>query len=915
MIERGLRGVTTNPTIFEKAITSSLDYDEDIRRLARQGKGSHEIFESLALEDVRAAADALSPVYESSQGQDGFVSLELPPAIARDARASLREAARLHRLAARPNVMIKIPGTREGVSAVEDAIAEGIPVNVTLLFSRQRYAEVLEAYLKGLERRSALRKDLGRAASVASFFVSRWDAAVDSRLAELIEAGGQRGQEAASLLGRMAVANAKLAYQIYKREFGSPRFAALRRAGAGPQRLLWASTSAKNPRTLDTFYVAELIGPETVNTMPPHTLEAFADHGVCRPSLEEGLAEASRDLERLGGLGLDLAAIAQRLEEEGLEAFAKSHEALLGRIAGKRAMIEAEGGVVEGGLELLIKARFPSRLWAKDPSLWKKERTHQRLIRNSLGWLDLPETMAASLGPVRGLVSEVLREGFDRVVVLGMGGSSLACEVFRSCFPQAKGHPFLEVLDSTCPSALRALEARLDLKRALFVVSSKSGSTLEPNCFFEYFFGRVSRLSGDRAGRQFVAITDPGTSLEDLARGHGFRRIFTNPPDVGGRYSALSLFGLVPAALMGVDVELLLSRARQASRSLSPEAAVPETEALRLGSALASHARRGQDKLTLSLSPALEAFGLWVEQLVAESTGKEGRGIVPIHGEPLEAPQRYGKDRLFAHISLPDSPDREAAERLLELERAGHPVLSLRMRDPYDLGAQFFTWEAATAAAGFLLGINPFDQPDVQASKDKTKKILDSLRKGSLPNEDPPALRAGGLPAFCDGELLAALRPMASSERIPQLPLAAVLEEHLGRLKSGDYLAVLAFLEPTTDNRLSLDSLQDRLRELTTAAVAVQLGPRYLHSTGQLFKGGAGNGLFLLLTQAARDLPIPGRPYGFAGLYAAQAQGDFEALLASRRRILRLELGAPESGSLGALANALRELRHAPEPS
>jgi transaldolase/glucose-6-phosphate isomerase len=903
--EDGVSGLTSNPTIFANALSSSKDYDEAVRRLCARTPEPQALFEALAVEDIRAAADQLRGVYDETGGRDGFASLELPPELSQNAPGSHAEALRLHKLVGRPNVMIKIPGTAAALPAITETVAAGVPVNVTLLFSQERYARVVDAYLQGLELRASQGKDLSACASVASFFVSRVDTSLDKDLQTLAARGGASGQEARELLGRAAVANAKLAYQIFKKEFSGPRFEVLRRNGARPQRLLWASTGTKNPAYKDTLYVAELIGPETVNTMPPATIKAFRDHGTCRPSIEEDVATARSTWERLKALGLDLDAAMRRLEDEGLWAFEKSYESILDIVAEKKATVLAVEGEVAAGLKELEDARFCQRLWSKDPALWKTEPAHQRIIRNSLGWLSLPDAMAAGLGPVRSFAAEIHAEGFTHAVVLGMGGSSLTCEVFRRVF-QTPGYPVLEVLDSTNPAAIAALEARLNLERTLFLVSSKSGGTVEPNCLMDYFFDKVSRKAGRKAGRQFVAITDPGTAMEKAAVSRGFRKVFLNPSDVGGRFSALSLFGLVPAAVMGLDVARLLNSARAMAQACAREAV--DNPGLRLGAALGLRARTGRGKLTLSLSPALEPFGLWIEQLVAESTGKEGRGILPVHGEPPGAPASYAADRVFARIALKEQPERDSEQRLAALERSGHPVLRFSLADRYELGGQFFLWETATAAAGFLLGVDPFDQPDVQSAKDQTKRLLGGLDGGGLPKETAD-LRAGGLAAFADPDLLSSL----AANRGLDLPLSRVLAAHLARLKPGDYVAVLAYVHPEENSRLQLEALQRHLRRLSTAAVTVQYGPRYLHSTGQLYKGGAANGVFLELVQPdAASLPIPGHGFSFGTLHRAQARGDFAAMLEAKRRILRLELGTAVEESLRAVVNAAEELTRCP---
>jgi len=895
--EDGVRGVTSNPTIFEKAIGGSSDYDEAIRRHARPRQAPAELFEKLAVEDISAACDLFRPLYDESKGGDGFVSLEVAPSLAHDADGTVAEAKRLWALLARPNLMVKVPGTVAGLRAFEELTFEGVSVNVTLLFSVERYAGVVEAYKKGLERRAAAGKDLSRIASVASFFVSRVDTAIDALLMKRPEA------EAQGLLGKAAIANAKIAYQHGKKTFSSPRFSALAAKGARPQRLLWASTGTKNPLYKDTLYVEELIGLDTVNTMPPATVDAYRDHGAGRPSLEDRVDEARAQWDALPRFGVDLKAVMAKLEDDGVKSFAKSFETLMGQLAAKRALLEAENSSVDAGLAELEKKRFAERLWAKDAALWKSDAAHQKLIKHALGWLAAPDGSAAGLGPVRSFADEIAAEGFRHVVVLGMGGSSLCVETMRRVLPLAAGRPRLHVLDSTHPDNVKALEAELDLERSLFVVASKSGSTLEPNCYMDYFWDLVARRPGAKPGRQFVAITDPGTSLDKLSRERSFRKTFLNPSDVGGRFSALTSFGIVPAALGGADAAVLLSRARAAAKACSPQAPTRDNPGLRLGAALGRHAKDGRDKLTLVLDPRLEAFGLWVEQLIAESTGKEGRGILPVVGEPLGAPSEYGRDRLFVSIALKGHHDASAADKLAALEAAGHPIVRLELEDALDIGAQFFIWEVATAAAGYFLGLDPFDQPDVQAAKDRTKELLSGLAGGALPAEKA-AFRAGGLAAFADDGLVAGLKADAGQDR----PLREVLSAHLSRVAPGDYVCVLAYLAETDAARRALEDVRRFARARTTAPVTVSWGPRYLHSTGQLYKGGSKKGVFLFLGDAEKTrLPVPGQPFTFGTLCRAQLRGDAAATLAAGRRVLRLDLGERPGDALRAVANALAD--------
>ena len=899
MVEDGVRGVTSNPTIFEKAIGGSCAYDDAIRSLAKPGMTPTELFEKLAVADIQAACDLFRPLYAETKAGDGFVSLEVSPVLARDAAGSVAEGLRLWAAVARPNLMIKVPGTIEGLKAFEDLTAEGVSVNVTLLFSLERYGAVAEAFLKGLERRAAAGKDLSKVASVASFFVSRVDSAIDAILEKRPEA------EAKSLLGKGAIANAKLAYQHGKKVFSSTRFSVLKRKGALAQRLLWASTGTKNPAYRDVLYVEELIGPDTVNTMPPATVDAYRSHGAGRPSIEENVDEARAQWDALPRLGVDRDAIMAKLEEEGLASFSKSFETLMGKLAAKRALLEAEFAAVDAGLAELESARFCERLWAKDPSIWKDDKEHQRLIRRSLGWLDAPIVSGAALGPVKAFAEAAAADGFRQAVVLGMGGSSLCVEVLRAAFGNTPGRLELLTLDSTHPEAVLTLGKRLDLDKTLFIVASKSGGTVEPNAFFDYFWDLCARRPGARPGRQFVAISDAGTSLDKMSRERSFRKTFLNPADVGGRFSALTLFGIVPAALAGIDAGEMLSRARRAAVTFSPQTPTQANPALRLGAFIGRHALDGRDKLTLVLPPSLEMFGLWIEQLVAESTGKEGRGVLPVMGETLAAPSAYHRDRAFVRLTLKGRAEPSVDAALEDLEQAGHPVMRFELNDMLDLGAQFLLWEVATAAAGFLLKVNPFDQPDVQTAKDRTKEALNGPKDGS---PEKASLRAGGLAAFADAGLVSSLKADAGQDR----PLREVLDAHLSRVKIGDYVAVLAFLPGTDENRRLIDEVRRRTRARTLAPVTISWGPRYLHSTGQLHKGGPAKGVFLVLCDGEKTvLAVPGKPFSFGELCRAQAQGDAAAMLSAGRRLLRLDLGVNTVEGLRALANALADARAA----
>jgi transaldolase/glucose-6-phosphate isomerase len=747
--------------------------------------------------------------------------------------------------------------------------------------------------------------------------VSRIDTLVDQQLdARLREAktDAERGRISA-LFGKAAIANAKLAYQRFKEIFAGPRFQALAQKEARVQRMLWASTSTKNPKYRDVLYAEELIGPDTVDTMPASTLDAFRDHGKVRATIEEGLAESCQVMAQLAEVGSDFAAVTRKLEEQGVEAFAKDYQKLLNSIAEKRAQVLAsaskasvvpEAGslrsAVDATLDRLEQQKFPQRLWDRDPSLWKNDPAHQAVIRNALGWLRVSHAMLGHLEGLSSFVQQVKSVGFTHAVVLGMGGSSLCPAVCRATFGTAPGFLQLHVLDSTAPGSVAQIEKSVDLAHTLFLVSSKSGGTVEPNSFFKYFYERVRALKGERAGENLVAITDPGTSLEKLASEKKFRHVFPGVPDIGGRYSALSNFGMVPAALAGVDVQTLLERAERMVHACGACVPAKENPGIVLGATLAEAARRGRDKITFLISRGIETFADWVEQLIAESTGKEGKGLLPVVGEALGEPEVYGKDRLFVHLKLESEAAGCLEQALSALEAAGHPVIRISLRDTLDLGQEFFRWEVATAAAGALLDIDPFDQPNVQESKDNTNRLLQQFRSQGKFGEEAPALEANGIQLYCNPQIRASLEGAQAAQGRESDSLEGFLAAYLNHHRKGDYVALLAYLEPTAESGAPLESIRTRLRDATHLATTLGYGPRYLHSTGQLHKGGANNGLFIQITaDDAQDLPIPGEPYSFSILKQAQALGDLRSLESKQRRVIRLHLGKDVPAQLARL--------------
>ena len=710
--DEGLTGVTSNPTIFEKAVSGSTDYNEALVRLVRQGKRPDQMLWQLMVEDIQAAADVFRPVYDRTKGADGFVSIEVSPAVARSTKKTIAMAQDLHDRCDRPNVMVKIPATKPGLPAIREMLGRGVNINITLIFSVDRYAEVVEAFMSGLEDLKRAGGDLSKVASVASFFVSRVDSKVDSHLE-----GKQGGDK---LMGRIGIDNSKLAYELWKQLHSGSRWEALKKAGARPQRCLWASTSTKNPKYPDTYYVEELIGPETVDTVPPATLAAFREHGEVRRSLDEHVDASKRRLRQLEELGISLAQVTEELEVEGVDLFHKSYQSLTKALREESRKIKAGKGPrqwhslgtlqpkIDEQVARLQKEEAPRRLWAKDPALWTKDPAAGKEIVDRLGWLNVADKMEGDLPRLRAVAREA--RAYSDVVQLGMGGSSLCPDVLRHTFGHVRGHPALHVLDTTDPGTILSLRSRLDPADTLFIVASKSGTTTETLSHYAYFREAVEKAGVKQPGRNFAAITDPGTSLEKQARTDGFRWVFGNPPDIGGRYSALSYFGLVPGAVSGVDVGELLDRAAEMAHSCDASVPAEENPGVWLGAVMGTLARAGRDKLTLLVTPKVRTFGYWLEQLIAESTGKQGTGIVPVEGEPVGKPAVYGDDRLFVHVRMDSDPD---DTRVRALEKAGQPVVTLTLRDKLDLGGEFLRWEIATAVAGSILGIDAFDQPNV----------------------------------------------------------------------------------------------------------------------------------------------------------------------------------------------------------
>ncbi len=661
MIDRGdIRGVTSNPSIFNAAIAKTNDYDSALVPLAWAGWDAEKIFWQLAIEDIKAACDAFAPLYEETNGGDGYVSLEVSPYIAHDTDATAAQAQQLWARVARPNLMVKIPATKEGIPAIRKATAAGVNVNVTLIFSLTRYAEVMDAYLSGLEDRAAAGHPIDHIASVASFFVSRVDSKVDPQL-----------PDGSDLKGKAAIANAKLAYDLYHQTFVGRRWENLKVKSARVQRPLWASTSTKNPDYPDTLYVDELVGPETVNTIPPKTLNAFKDHGTAEATLMRNLDEAQSAIDQLESAGISMDVVTQELEDEGVKSFADAFTQLLATIEERRKNAASSLGPLADSVSKRISQldtdSVPARIWKHDPTLWATDEAGQNEVKIRMGWLTSTDKARKKMDEYLSFAKEIHNEKIERVLVLGMGGSSLTAEVFSSLLAAAKiDAPLsLAILDSTDPAQVAQAAKDYPPDKSLYIVASKSGGTAEVMANFNYFW----ELSGND-GSRFIATTDPGSSLEALAKKHNFRKIFLADELVGGRYSALTDFGLVPAALLGIDLSQLLDKADWMRAQCGEHVPAARNPGMALGAVIGESALEGRDKLTVLADAPLSAFAGWIEQIIAESSGKDGKGILPVPLEPIGEPEVYGADRIFVYLRQTGEHD----EAVAAIREAGHPV-------------------------------------------------------------------------------------------------------------------------------------------------------------------------------------------------------------------------------------------------
>ncbi len=918
--EQGLRGITSNPSIFDKAISAGTDYDEQIAALVKAGKTPFQIYDALTVKDVQDACDILKPVFADSDGKDGFVSLEVSPYLARDTKGTIKEAHRLSVAVGRPNCLIKIPGTQEGIPAIEQMLYEGININVTLLFSVERYVEIAQAYIRAIERRIAVGKPVNHIISVASIFISRIDVLTDELLGQRIIPLHEDSviTHPEFLSGKAGVATACLAYQRFKKIFSGDVWEKLEAKGANVQRPLWASTSNKDPLYDDLRYVEPLIGKNTINTLPDETIAAFAKHGILRENaIEERVEEANKFFMELEKRGIGIDFITQQLENEGIQKFTDAYNTLISNLANKRLKILADEVSAQqisyGKLEKevntayasLAEKQIPRLLFAEDANLWKKDIPQTKEISHRLGWLTLPDNFTENTDELVTFAIKIKEEGYIYAVLLGMGGSSLCSEVARETFGTADGFLKLFVLDNTSPEAILELENKIDIEKTLFIVASKSGNTEETLSFFHYFYNELENKGEEKPGNNFVAITDDGTPLVKIAEQYKFRKVFVNNPDLGGRYSVLSDFGLLPMALMGVDIKALLSSAKKMENSCD---SVP-TEAnpgISLGVVLGICQKYGRDKVTFVLSSSISSFGYWVEQLLAESTGKEGKGLIPVNGEQLGAPEVYGNDRIFIHMYLPTDNNEEDENKIKALEEAGHPIVRIQVANKIALGAEYYRWEIAAAIAGIVIGINAFDQPNVEESKKNTSHLLEGWAKEGAFKKSDPLLKVEDISIY-GGKRAEQIGPKYHET------IGEFVNSFTAQAKPGDYIALLPYFLMTEYRTVLLQKWRQEMRDELKEATTLLNGPRYLHSTGQLHKGGPDTGLYIILIgEDEEDLVIPNEKFGFATLHQAQALGDFRSLDDKGRRVIRIHLGKDIDAGLNKMHLSIRAANKQP---
>ena len=895
-------GLTSNPTIFEEALTSSNIYDESLRMLYLKNiTDPNELAYSLMIEDIQRTCDIFKEIYNQTKGNDGYVSIEINPNTNKKDEI-LKEAINLWNKIGRENLMIKIPANEDGIDAMYELIKKGINVNMTLIFSPHIYRKVAEKFIEAIKWRNENNLDTN-VFSVASFFVSRIDTYIDRKLDELALIKTDEKEKILSLKGKTAISISLVVYSIYKEI--SERFKEFENKGFKMQKLLWASTSTKNSSYKDTLYADELCFDNTINTLPLKTLFSFLEHGnINLTPAEERIKNANKHIENIKELNISLEKMYDELFIEGMKKFEQSYKNLINRIESKIYNISETKKVasiynceIDSYKTELDNINFITQLFNKNPKLWKKEKEHIKIIKNSLGWVDVPIYIKSKIKEINDFRDEIIKNGFRYCVILGMGGSSLACEVIRSLF-EKKSKIKTFILDTTNPDWIGDVINSIDIRKTLFIFASKSGTTVEPNSQFKLFYNLLKKKTKNPSAN-LIAITDKDTPLHELAQKYKFRKIFINPSDIGGRFSALSYFGMIPASLMGVDIEKFLETALKTLKKIKEE---KDNCATMLGCFISANYLSGKDKLTLFLPKGCERFGLWIEQLIAESSGKEGKGIVPVIENDIRNPQDYMKDRMFVSIEHRGFILPNYYEKLNLLISNKHPVFRIYIDDIYDIASMFYIWEIATAIIGYFMKVNPFDQPDVVMTKEITKKILKKAN----------SIKLKPFAKLMDVDIYLSNIDITSDLKIKRYE--DIIWDILKEANENIYYSIMAFLNETPKNDKILTDLANIITEITSCATIKSYGPRYLHSTGQLFKGGNNNGIYIILTnKSKKDIKISGEDYTFEQLCNAQAKADFIALAQKNRKVVMLHFKNNTENEIKKLIKSCRKFLYTNE--
>lgn len=909
-------GISVTYDGLRHIIASATDLETSIRSRIFESKDPIAICEHLLIDQARRAADLLRQVYERTRGLEGYTSIEVSPYVVDSAEELVKRGRELFLAVGRKNVMIRLPATTAGLVALEQLVSTGVNVFVSDILTEAAYLQAAEAYSLAVDK--YLRRG-GNALDVIAL-VAMPLSKIDRIATRALESSAQKAGPEQSvffdrLKGRAATTFARLAYRTYRSyiaDGGNKNWKVLAGKGARPLRIV-LECAIPAPHLPASLYLEELSLPETIVSLPETAILA-----LCRTPakqmeqsedhVDEVIDQAILVYEQFKQLPFS---ISDALEDELsflVDQQMEVMDQLIGALEQRRRAVELNvatnlthslGELESPVKEALAKAKednVVARLWRGDTTLWtgKDEGAW-------LGWLDIPEQQLAQTSVFQELSGEVRREKFTHAVLLGMGGSSLSAEVMRQCFGKQEGMPELLVLDSTVPAEVLKVRRAIEIEKTIFIVSSKSGSTTEPNVLCQYFYEETKKAVGDKeAGSHFIAVTDPGSSLEQTAKEMRFRHIYPGVPSIGGRYSVLSHFGMIPGAVMGADVKKMLERAHQMALRCHETVASNENPGLLLGVIMAVLSEHGRDKVTLFASPRIRSFGTWLEQLLAESTGKLGKGIIPVDGESIASPEHYGKDRLFVYLRLSREADKQQDKQVEDLKRAGHPVVNIELDDAFGIAEEFFRWEFATAVAGHVLKINPFDQPNVQESKDFTKKFLKHYEEtGKLP-EDQLVCRDGDITIYADDKNKRYLLEKAKEN------LEAVLKAHIARLQPGDYFATTAYVEYDERYERAISAIRDHVRDDRRVATTFGYGPRFLHSTGQLHKGGPNSGLFIQITcDDKEDVPVPAEKFTFGVLKQAQSLGDFVALSMRDRRALRVHFSGDIARGLSKLQSLL----------